>query len=373
MIYLDHHATTPLDPAAAEAMRPWWTDLAANAGSAHAPGWRAAAAVDDARRTLGRLIGARASEIVFTSGATEGANLALLGRFATPGGHLLISAIEHPAVAEPARMLAARGVAVEVVPVDREGRVDPAAVAARLRPDTRLVSIQAANHEIGTIQPLAAIGAVCRARGATFHVDAAQAVGRVPVDACDCDLMSFSAHKMHGPPGIGALYVRAGTLLSPILFGGGQQAGLRPGTVPVPLAVGFGAAAGIAREGIVGDAARIAALRDTLLARLVDDVPGLVLNGPPPGARLPGNLSLTLPDLSAEELMLRVPELALSAGSACTADSGRPSPVLAAIGLDEHAAFRTIRIGIGRFNTAAEIERAAAMIAAACADPPTAT
>lgn len=366
MIYLDHHATTPLDPAVEAAMRPWWSGRAANAGSAHAPGWRAATAVDDARRAIGRLIGARASEIILTSGATEAANLALFGAVAAAGGHLVVSAVEHPAVMEAARALVLRGAALDIVPVDAEGRVDPGDIAARLMPATRIVSVQAASHEIGTIQPIEAIAALCRAHGVLFHSDAAQAAGRIPLDAAHGDLMSFSAHKMHGPPGIGALYVRAGTRLAPMLFGGGQQAGLRPGSIPVPLAVGFGEASRIAAARLADDATRIADLRDRLLAGLVAALPGIVLNGPPLRRRLPGNLSLTLPAIAAEDLMLRVPALALSAGSACTAESGRPSAVLTAIGLDEEAAYRTIRIGLGRFTTGEEIDEAIGMITAAC-------
>ncbi len=349
-------------------MRPWWSERIGHPGATNRAGWDAAAATAEARRAIARLIGARASEIVFTSGATEAANLAILGSFGGfeggAGGRLLVSAVEHEAVLAPARALAHRGVMVERVPADGWGRVAPADIEARITADTALVSVQAANHELGTLQDVAAIGALCARRGIRFHVDAAQAVGRVPIDVevIGCDLLSFGAHKMHGPPGIGALYVRSGTRLAPLLFGGGQEGGLRPGSLPVPLVVGFGAAAAIAADGQAAEAARVATLRDRLWQALADGLPGLVLNGAPPPARLPGHLSVTLPATDAEALLLRIPEIGLSLGAACGSTTGRPSAVLTAIGLAPEVAQRTLRIGLGRFTTAEEVDRAVAAI-----------
>ncbi|KPL54569.1 cysteine desulfurase IscS [Prosthecomicrobium hirschii] len=370
-IYLDHHATTPLDPRVFEAMRPYFLEAFGNPHSAdHAYGWEAEAGVEAARRAIARLIGAAAGEIVFTSGATEANNLALRGAAARlPEGrrHLVASTIEHPCVAAVVDRLEADGFAVTRVDPGADGIVPAEAVAAALRPETGLVTVMAANHEIGTLQPIGAIGALTRARGILFHSDAAQAAGKVPLDvvAAKVDLMSLSAHKMYGPKGIGALHVRRGVALEPLILGGGQERGLRSGTVPAPLAVGFGAAAGIAQAEMDGEALRLKALRERLRAGLAARIPGLRVNGELE-RRLPGNLDLALPGIAAIDLIHRMKDrVAVSAGSACASASLEPSPVLGAIGLDDAAALGSIRIGLGRGTTEAEIDAAIAAVAEA--------
>ncbi|TPQ52144.1 IscS subfamily cysteine desulfurase [Prosthecomicrobium hirschii] len=370
-IYLDHHATTPLDPRVFEAMRPYFLEAFGNPHSAdHAYGWEAEAGVEAARRAIARLIGAAAGEIVFTSGATEANNLALRGAAARlPEGrrHLVASTIEHPCVAAVIDRLEADGFPVTRVGPGADGIVPAEAIAAALRPETGLVTVMAANHEIGTLQPIGAIGALTRARGILFHSDAAQAAGKVPFDvvAAKVDLMSLSAHKMYGPKGIGALHVRRGVALEPLILGGGQERGLRSGTVPAPLAVGFGAAAAIARDEMAGEASRLKALRERLRAGLSARIAGLRVNGDLE-RRLPGNLDLALPGIAAIDLIhLMKGRVAVSAGSACASASLEPSPVLGAIGLDDAAALGSIRIGLGRGTTEAEIDAAIAAVAEA--------
>jgi cysteine desulfurase len=373
-IYLDHHATTPTDPRVVEAMAPYWSEDFGNAASrTHVFGWRAEAALELAREQVAEAIGAAdPREIVFTSGATESDNLALQGvAAARRRGHLVISAVEHPAVSDTAAALERRGFPVSVAPVDGEGRVDAAAVAALLREDTVLVSIQWAQSEIGTLQAVPELAALCRERGVAFHTDAAQAVGKVPVDvrAAGCDLLSLSAHKLYGPKGIGALYVRRGrprVRIEPILHGGGHEHGLRSGTVPVALVVGLARALRIACEELAADAVRLAALRDRMWERLSAEVHGISCNGPPldrPGARLPGNLHVSIEGVAADALVARLPEVALSTGSACSSAKPEPSPVLRALGLPDARVRGGVRIGIGRGNTESEIDRAAALIA----------
>lgn len=362
-IYLDYHATTPLDPRVRQAM-----DRVLDAGPAnphaasHAYGWRAAAALDKARGQVAALIGARPEEVIFTSGATEANNLAILGHMAARADgrrHVLVSPIEHACVEGACGHLLAQGCEVTVLPVGRDGLIDPEAFAAAIRPDTALASIMLANNEIGTLQPLAELGVLCRARGVTLHSDGAQAAGKLPLDlaALPLDLMSLSAHKMYGPMGIGALYLRPGTALAPRLFGGEQERGLRPGTVPLPLAVGFGAAAELAMAELPAEMPRVAALRDRLLAGLRKQLPDLRVNGTL-AQRLAGNLNLRCPGLNAEDWLLACPDLALSTGSACASGDQTPSQVLAAIGLTPQEITESIRIGIGRFTAEAEIEAA---------------
>lgn len=367
-IFLDHHSTTPLDPRVFERMRPYFLEAFGNPHSAdHAYGWEAEAAVEAARRHVAALIGARPGEIVFTSGATEANNLALRGaaaRLPSARRHIVTSAIEHPCVAAVCDHLEARGFAVTRVAANRQGLVEPEAVAAALTPETGLVSIMAANHEIGTIQPIAAIGALTRPRGILFHTDAAQAAGKIPLDvgAANIDLMSLSAHKMDGPKGIGALYVRRGVPLEPLFAGGGQEGGLRSGTLPAPLVVGFGEAARIARDEMGENARRIMGLRARLLGRLEDAVPNVKVNGSL-ADRLPHNLDLMLPGITAVDLIHRLKDVvAISAGSACASATLEPSPVLRAIGLSEAEALASIRIGLGRGTTAADVDTAAAAI-----------
>jgi len=367
-IYLDHHATTPVDPRVLEAMQPWFCEDFGNASSAtHLYGWRAEAAVEAAREALAEGIGAaEPAEIVFTSGTTEADNLALQGvlRAAVPRrDHLVTSAIEHPAVLDVARALEGEGFRVDRVPVDTRGLVDPDDVARALTDRTALVSVMTANSEIGTIQPIREIAARCRERGVLFHTDAAQAVGKLPVDvqADGVDLLSMCAHKLYGPKGVGALYVRAGrpkVRLRPLLYGGGHERGLRPGTLPVPLIVGFARALSLAREDLSEEAARLRALRDWLQSRLAGALDEVYVNGDPE-RRLPGNLNLSFVGVDADRLLPALPELALSTGSACASGSGEPSHVLAALGLPKRRVRSAVRFGLGRGNDRAQIERAA--------------
>lgn len=335
-------------------MEPFWGPAFGNPHSRdHAIGWRAGEAVDAARVGIANAIGGTASEVIFTSGATEANNLAIRGI----GGETIASAIEHPSVLAAAR---------NILPVGPDGLLDPGSVTDSLGPETRLLSVALVNHEIGVIQPIADIAGVCRERGVLLHADCAQALGKVPVDvaALGVDLASFSAHKAYGPMGIGALFVRAGLSVSPILSGGGQEMGLRPGTVPLPLAVGFAEAAAIAAQEVAGDRVRISRLRDQLLARLVDGIPGLRINGSL-AARVAGNLNVTLPEVDAETMMLEMPDVAISSGSACASGASEPSLVPRALGLGVDAASRSLRICLGRFTTEAEIDRAGAMLVAA--------
>jgi cysteine desulfurase len=367
-IYLDHLASTPLDPAVRDAMLPWLDAAAAgNPHSRHRAGWRAAEAVDAARRDVAALIGAKPSEVVFTSGGTEANNLALFGT-APRVGRLIVSSIEHPSVLEPAEALRRRSVAVEILPVSRVGRVDVDRLGTLLAGGPTVVSIMAANNEIGTLQPLAGIGALCRRHGARFHTDAAQALSTQSIDvaASGIDLLSLSGHKLYGPAGIGALYVRSSLGLEAILHGGGQQDGRRPGTLPVALCVGLGAACRIARARRDEDAARTARLRDRLLAGLRAIMPGMRRNGSADHA-LPGCLHVTLPGIDAAEMLLDLPSLAISTGSACSSAAGRPSHVLRAIGLGAEEAHASLRFGLGRSTTEAEIDAAVRLIAAALA------
>lgn len=370
-IYLDYQATAPTDPRVADAMLPWFTHRFGNPHSVHAIGEAAAAAVDRARRQLADLIGADAKEIIFTSGATEANNLAIKGaaRFHRQRGqHIVTCVTEHKCVLESCARLEEEGVAVTRLAVDSDGLVDMAALAEALRPETVLVSIMAVNNEIGVIQPLAEIGAICRRAGVYFHTDAAQAVGKISldVDAMAIDLMSVSGHKMYGPMGIGALYVRRRprVRLTPLMDGGGQERGLRSGTVPTPLVVGFGAAAAVAGAEMAAEGIRLAALRARLLDGLRARIPRLRINGGM-AHRLPGNLNLCFPGIVGDALLARLDGLALSTGSACNAGSTTPSYVLRGIGLDVAAALASVRIGLGRPTSEAEIDIAVREIAGA--------
>lgn len=367
VIYLDNHSTTPLDPRVVQAMMPYWTDNPANpANPYHLLGRKAAEAVETAREQVASLIGARRTDIVFTSGATESNNLAILGTALAHTGNrkrIVTCAIEHKSVLEPCRWLAERGFEVVVVPVDRLGHVDMSVLERSVDDRTLLVSIQLANNEIGTIQRLEQISPIVHERGALLHCDGAQAVGKLPVnvDHLCVDMLSISAHKLYGPKGVGALYVRGGARrvhLHPLAFGGGQEWSLRPGTLNVPAIVGFGEACRICGEEMVREAERVSTLRDLLEQLLLEHIPHLQRNGDL-SYRLPSNSSLTFPDAEADALLLNLADVALSTGSACTAGAMEPSHVLQAIGLSREAAYRTVRVGIGRFNTEEEIERAA--------------
>ena len=375
-IYLDNHATTPVDPRVLKAMRPWWEENFANPASVeHVMGRAAEAAVDEARSHIASLIGAEAREIVLTSGATEANNLAIKGaaRFAASQGEprkrIITVATEHKCVLESVRDLAAEGFEAVVLPVGRDGLLDADALRAALAIPTLLVSVMAVNNEIGVVQDLAAIGAMVKAAGALFHTDAAQGAGRVPIDVEEikADLLSLSGHKVYGPKGIGALYVRRRprVRLAPLFSGGGQERGLRSGTLPAPLVVGFGEACRIASiEGML-DSGRIAGQREVFLNALKASVPGLLLNGDPE-RRVAGNANITFPgEVSAQAIMAAAPDVCVSTGSACSSASVEPSYVLRAIGLDEAAARATLRIGIGRFTSPADAELAAAALAEA--------
>jgi cysteine desulfurase len=372
MIYLDHHATTPCDPAVLDAMWPWFAQDYANPHSTeHAPGRRAADAVEAARAEIAALIGASPSEIVFTSGATEANNLAIGGtaRFAGPArARIITAANEHKCVLESVTALRHAQFDPHILPVEPDGAIDFARLHAALQTPTLLVSLMAAHNETGRLQDIPALAGIAHAAGAKFHSDIAQAAGRIPIDvrAWDIDLASLSAHKLYGPKGIGALFVRRHPRmrLAPLFAGGGQERGLRSGTVPTPLAVGFGEACRLARLGMHAEQTRIAALRDRLLAGLRARVPGLAINGPL-DHRLPGNLSLRLPGLRALDVIEACPTLAMSTGSACTSAEIAPSHALLALGLTPAEASATLRVGIGRFTSAAEIDTAVHEIAAA--------
>ncbi|MCC9739878.1 cysteine desulfurase family protein [Streptomyces sp. MNU89] len=376
-IYLDHQATTPVDPRVVEAMLPYLTSEFGNPSSSHAYGRTAAAAVATARTRVASLIGAAGpDEIVFTSSGTESNHLALTGaahalRAAGRGDHIVTTAIEHPATQATCDRLAGDGFRVTRLPVGTDGRLDPAGLVHAVGPDTVLVSVMHANNEIGTLQPLAELAAVTRERGILLHTDAAQtpATVAVDVDALGVDLLTVVGHKMYAPKGVGALYIRRGTpALRPQLVGGGQEHGLRAATENVPGIVALGAAAEIARAEHGTDAARIGAHRDRLLGALTTALPGLRVNGSL-NHRLPGNLSLTFPGHTADRIMTATPGLAFSAGSACHSGATAPSPVLTAIGLTPDEAARTVRLGIGRHTTNADITTAADLLVSAATAP----
>ncbi|HQQ79555.1 MAG TPA: aminotransferase class V-fold PLP-dependent enzyme [Thermoanaerobaculia bacterium] len=372
-VYLDYHATTPVDPRVFEAMRPYFTEHFGNAASrSHVFGMRAASAVEKAREEVADLVGANAKEIVFTSGATEADNLAVLGAARARramGAHVVVSSIEHRAVLDPCARLEAEGFRVTRVAPDRLGRTGAAAVAWALSAETVLVTVMAANNEIGTLNPVAEIAGLCKERGILFHTDAVQAAGKVPLDvhAAGIDLLSLSAHKLCGPKGVGALFVRASNprvTLDPILFGGGHERGMRPGTLDVPGIVGFGAAAAIAKAEGPAEAVRVSALRDRLWERLRAAVPGASRNGDP-AASLPGNLNVRFPGAPSDTVMMETRDLAVSAGSACTSASVEPSHVLRGIGLTKEEAHESIRFGLGRFTSEEDVDWAADAVASA--------
>jgi len=370
-IYLDNHATTPCDPAVVEAMLPYFTEHFGNAASrGHTFGYRAKSAVERAREQVAALIGATGQEIIWTSGATEADNIALLGtlrKYRERGRHLITVRTEHKAILDVAAAAEREGFDLTLLDVDGEGLISAADVAAALRPDTVLVSVMAVNNEIGVLQPIAEIGTLCRERGVFFHTDAAQAGHTIDLDvrAMNIDLLSLSAHKMYGPKGVGALYVRRGRphlRPQPLMYGGGHERGLRSGTLPVPLIVGMGKAAELARAGLAeGEMDRITVLRDHLLTRLRRGLDGTHLNGSAT-ARVAGNLNMSFEGVEAEALLMGVRDLALSTGSACTSATLQPSHVLRGLGLSDDLTATSIRIGIGRFNTAEQIDLAAELL-----------
>jgi cysteine desulfurase len=375
-VYLDHHATTPVDAAVLAAMMPYFTETFGNASSRqHEYGRAAHAAVEEAREKVAALVNAQPGDIVFTSGATESDNLAVRGVARgrrEPGGHIVTTLLEHAAVLEPCRTLEREGYGVSRVETRADGVIDAQRVIDALQPDTILVSMIAANNEIGTLQPVADVGRACRERGIVFHTDAVQALGRVPVDveAWGVDLLSVSAHKMYGPKGVGALYVRKERRprlrLAPLFEGGGQEKGLRSGTLNVPGIVGLGEACRLAGQALAdGEADRISALRDLLLASLRARIDGISVNGAL-SPRLPGNLHVSIERAEAETLIISLGgRIAISSGAACAEAGGKGSHVLRAIGLSDERVYTALRFGLGRYNTAAEIDVVVAALAEA--------
>ena len=363
-IYLDYHATTPVDPRVVEAMVPYFAERFGNASSrTHKFGWDAAEAVDRARGEVARLIGARAREVIFTSGATESNNLAIKGTVAAlrdRGDHVITVVTEHHAVLDTCRRLEREGVRVTYLPVGRDGLIDLDQVREAMTDRTILISVMAANNEIGVLQPIGEIGRIARARGVVFHTDAAQATGKVPFDgaALQADLVSLTAHKLYGPKGVGALFIRPRTPKLPILpmfDGGGQEHGLRPGTLNVPGIVGFGRACAICQDEMEQDAARLGALRDRLLAGLLDRVEGIAVNGSL-AERLPQNLNVSVEDVEGEALLMGLGDIAVSAGAACASGAAEPSYVLKALGVSDDLALASLRFGLGRFTTDEEVD-----------------
>ena len=369
-IYLDHHSTTPVDARVLEAMLPFFGSKFGNAASrTHSFGWEAEKAVELARRRVAELAGAAPREIVFTSGATESDNLAIKGVMEAgrgKGNHVVTVATEHLAVLDAVRHLEKQGCRATILPPYKDGLLDPASLREAIRPDTVLVSVMHANNEIGVVQPVREIGAICRERGVYFHCDAAQGFGKIPIDveADHIDLMSLSAHKLYGPKGIGALYVRRRgprVALAGQMDGGGHESGFRSGTLNVPAIVGFGVACAIARREMAEEAARTAALRDRLLAQLEAALDDVAVNGSRT-RRLPGNLNVSFPGVEGDSLLLSLPEIALSTGSACSSASVEPSHVLNALGVGPWRERSAVRFGLGRFTTAEEIDYVAARV-----------
>jgi len=375
-IYLDHNATTPIDARVLEAMMPYLTADFGNAASRnHAFGWKAEAAVEEAREQLAGLIGAQAKDVVWTSGATESNNLAIKGlaeMYRQKGNHIITSLVEHKAVIDPCKWLAETGFEVTWLKPDRYGRIHPQQVAEAITDRTILISIMAANNEVGTINPIAQIGEVAKARGVFFHCDATQAVGKIPIDveAMGIDLLSASGHKIYGPKGVGCLYVRRRSprvRLACQMHGGGHERGLRSGTLNVPGIVGMGAAAEICRKEMAQEAQRLTALRDRLHEGITGRLEEVFLNGHPT-ERLPNTVNLSFAYVEGEAIMLRVRDIAVSSGSACTSASLEPSHVLRAMGVGDELVHSSLRFSLGRSSTAEEIDYAIEKVATAVRD-----
>jgi cysteine desulfurase len=363
-IYLDNNATTRCDPRVVEAMLPYFTEKYGNSASRnHLFGWEAEEAVEMARDQIARVIGAGGKEIIFTSGATESNNLAIKGvaaMYRKKGNHIITQLTEHKATIDPCKRLERDGFTVTYLPVDRDGRVSAQQIADAITDKTILVTIMAANNEIGTVQPLAEIGKVCKAKGVLFHTDATQAIGKVPIDvqAMGIDLLSMSAHKMYGPKGIGALYVRKKdprVRLDASIDGGGHERGMRSGTLAVQNIVGFGVACDLARQEMAAESQRLTRLREKLRKKICDALPEVYLNGHPT-ERLPGNLNLSFAYVEGEGMMMGMKDIAVSSGSACTSASLEPSYVLKALGVGDELAHSSIRFGLGRFSTEEEVD-----------------
>jgi cysteine desulfurase len=369
-IYLDNQATTAIDPGVFQAMEPWFKDKFGNAASRnHAYGWEAEEAVEIAREAVAAIINALPKEIIFTSGATEANNLALQGAarfYQEQGQHIITIKTEHKAVLDVCGYLEKEGFEITCLPVGKDGILDVNKLADAIRPDTILVSVMHANNEIGVIQPIKEIGALCKSKEIIFHVDAAQSVGKIPVDVIEMniDLLSISAHKLYGPKGIGSLYIRRKNpriQLQPIIFGGGHERGIRSGTLPVPNIVGLGKACEIATEIMINESRKIAALRDALLKGIRAENPNARINGSMK-RWLAGNLNMRFPGINNEAVIAAVPEIAISSGAACTTSTMEPSHVLLALGLSKNEAYSSLRFGIGRFNTKEDIDIASESI-----------
>lgn len=364
-IYMDYQSTTPVDPRVLEAMLPYFTEKFGNPHSrSHAYGWEAEEAVEKGRRQIAALIGASEKEIIFTSGATESNNLAIKGvaRFHRDRkNHIVTVVTEHKCVLDSCRHLEQEGFSVTYLPVMKNGLVDLARLEEAITDKTALVSVMAVNNEIGVIQPLAEIGAICRKKGVFFHTDAAQAFGKIPLDveAMNIDLMSVSGHKIYGPKGIGALYVRRRprVRLEAIIHGGGQERGFRSGTLPTPLVAGLGKAAEIAAAEMAAENERLKGYYNKFLDAVMGGIPDVYLNGDRE-KRIPGNINLSFAYIEGESMIMAIKDLAVSSGSACTSASLEPSYVLRALGVEEELAHTSIRFGIGRFTTAEEIDHA---------------
>jgi cysteine desulfurase len=362
---MDNHATTPVDPRVLEVMLPYFTEKYGNAASrSHTFGWESEAAVDLAREEIARLLHASSPrEIIFTSGATESDNLAIKGvaeSYREKGNHIITCVTEHKAVLDTCKVLEKRGFHVSYLPVDRNGTVNISRVRESITEKTILISIMAANNEIGTIEPVKEIGQLAREKGVLFHTDATQAVGKIPlnVEEMGIDLLSLTAHKMYGPKGIGALYVRAAkprVRLTPMIDGGGHERGMRSGTLNVPGIVGLGKTCEIASKDMASEAARLTSLRERLKKRLVDQLEEIYVNGHPT-ERLPGNMNISFAYVEGESLLMALKDIAVSTGSACTSASLEPSHVLRAIGVEEDLAHTSIRFGLGRFNNEEEVD-----------------
>lgn len=363
-IYMDNQATTPVDPRVLEEMLPYFRERFGNAASRnHKFGWDAEEAVQAARQQVADLINASPREIVFTSGATESDNLALKGvaeMYREKGNHIITCVTEHKAIIDSAKHLEKQGVRVTFLPVGQSGLIDLGELDAAITDKTILVSIMTVNNEVGVIQDIREIGRIAREHGVLFHTDAVQAVGKIPFDVDDLnvDIASLSAHKMYGPKGIGAIYVRRRNprvLLSPIIDGGGHERGMRSGTLNVPGIVGFGKAAQLAREELPAEAVRLMALRERLRSRLEENLDEVYINGDLQ-KRIPGNLNMSFAYVEGESLLMGIDDIAVSSGSACTSASLEPSYVLKALGVGEDLAHTSIRFGLGRFNTAEEVD-----------------
>jgi len=366
-IYLDNQATTPVDPLVFSAMESWLKDKFGNAASRnHSYGWEAEEAVEIARENVARIIGSMPKEIIFTSGATEANNIALQGAahfYKKKGNHIITLETEHKAVLDVCDYLKKEGFEITNIPVQKDGLLDLNKFEDSIQPDTILASVMHANNEIGVIQPIAKIGQICKKKNIILHVDAAQSVGKIPVDVnrMGISLLSISSHKIYGPKGVGALYLQwtnPRVQLKPIMYGGGHERGIRSGTLPVANIVGFGKACEISQYIMIEESKRITALRNTLMKMLLDNTPKAIINGNME-KRLPGNLNMGFPNTNNEAIIAAVPEIAISSGAACTTSTMEASHVLLALGLSKDEAYSSLRFGIGRFNTEKEIKTAA--------------